>query len=114
MMENITSGQVKPIAITSPARAAAAPDIPTIAETYPDFSVLSITGVVVPRATPREIVRKISADINAVLRQPDLRRRMSEVGMEPPGNTPAEFDAFIAREIAKWAPVVRAAALTAD
>ncbi|HEX9462421.1 MAG TPA: tripartite tricarboxylate transporter substrate binding protein [Alphaproteobacteria bacterium] len=114
MMENITSGQVKPIAITSPARAAAAPDIPTIAETYPDFSVLSITGVVVPRATPRELVRKISADINAVLRQPDLRRRMSEVGMEPAGNTPEEFDAFIAREIAKWAPVVRAAALTAD
>lgn len=114
MMQNITSGQVKPIAITSPERADVAPDIPTVAETFPDFSVLSITGVVVPRATPRELVHKISADINTVLKQPDLRRRMSEVGMEPAGNTPEQFDAFIGREIAKWAPVVQAASLRPD
>jgi tripartite-type tricarboxylate transporter receptor subunit TctC len=111
MMQNIQGGQVKPIAITSPARAATAPDIPTFAETLPGFSVVSITGVVVPSATPRDLVHKISADINAALQQPDLRQRMSEAGMEPSGNTPEQFDAFIRSEIEKWAPVVKAAGL---
>jgi tripartite-type tricarboxylate transporter receptor subunit TctC len=113
-MQNIETHQVKPIAITSPARAAAAPDIPTVAETLPGFNVLSITGIVAPGGTPRDLVHKISADINTALRAPDLRKRMAEVGMEPAGDTPEEFDAFIRSEIAKWAPVVKAAGLKLD
>jgi tripartite-type tricarboxylate transporter receptor subunit TctC len=114
MMQNIEGGQVKPLAITSPERSAVAPNIPTVAETLPGFSVVSITGMVVPSATPRDLVRKISADVNAVLRQPDLSRRMNEVGMEPSGGTPEQFDAFIRSEIAKWAPVVKAAGLKVE
>ncbi len=114
MMQNIQGGQVKPLAITSPQRSATAPDIPTVAETLPGFSVISITGIVVPSATPRDLVHKISADINGVLQSPDLRRRMNETGMEPSGNTPEQFDAFIRSEIEKWAPIVKAAGLKAE
>ena len=114
MMSNINTHQVKPIAITSPKRADTAPDIPTFAETFPGFSVLSITGVVVPSATPRDLVHKISADINKALQQPELRQRMAENGMEPAGNTPEQFDAFIRSEIEKWAPIVKAANLKLD
>ncbi len=113
-MQNITSHQVKPIGITSPKRAESAPDIPTFAETIPDFNVLSISGLVVPSATPRALVHKISADVNKALQDPDLRKRMGEVGMEPSGDTPEQFDAFIRSEIAKWAPVVKAAGLKLD
>jgi len=114
MMQNIITHQVKPIAITSPKRAHIAPDIPTVAETFPGFSVLSITGVVVPSATPRDLVHEISADINRALQQPELRQRMKDNGMEPAGNTPEQFDAFIRSEIEKWAPIAKAAHLNLD
>jgi tripartite-type tricarboxylate transporter receptor subunit TctC len=111
MMQIISTHKVKPIAITSPKRADVAPEIPTFAETLPGFSVLSITGVVVPSATPRPLVHKISADINQALKAPDLKERMAGVGMEPAGDTPEQFDAYIKSEIAKWAPIVKEAGL---
>lgn len=114
MMQIIATHKVKPIAITSPKRADVAPEIPTFAETLPGFSVLSITGVVVPSATPRALVHKISADINVALKAPDLRQRMAGVGMEPAGDTPEQFDAYIKSEIAKWAPIVKEAGLRVD
>jgi len=114
MMQIIKAGQAKPIAITSPERAAVTPDVPTFAETLPGFSVLSITGVVVPSATPRPLVHQISADINTALKNPDLKERMAGVGMEPAGNTPEQFDAYIKAEIEKWAPIVKEAGLKVD
>jgi tripartite-type tricarboxylate transporter receptor subunit TctC len=114
MMQIISTHKVKPIAITSPKRADVAPDIPTFAETLPGFSVLSITGVVVPSATPRPLVQKISADINQALKAPGLKARMAGVGMEPAGDTPEQFDAYIKSEIAKWAPIVKEAGLRID
>lgn len=114
MMQIIKAHQAKPIAITSPERAATSPEIPTFAETLPGFSVLSITGVVVPSATPRPLVHKISEDINAALKSPELRERMAGVGMEPAGDTPEQFDAYIKQEIEKWAPVVKEAGLKVE
>jgi tripartite-type tricarboxylate transporter receptor subunit TctC len=63
---------------------------------------------VVPAATPREIVRKASADIGRVLAMADVKARMADVGMEPSATTPEAFDAFVKREIERWAPVVKA------
>jgi len=113
-MGNIKQGKVKAIAVTSPTRAPASPQIPAIAETIPGYSVMSIAGVVVPSATPREIVRKMSADINKVLQSPDLVARMDQMGMEPSGTTPEQFDAFIRSEIEKWRKVVKAAGIHAE
>ena len=105
---HVKAGRLKPIAITSNERAQSNPEIGTIAEAVPGFDVKSISGVVVPAATPRDIVKKASADIGRVLAMADVKARMAEVGMEPAATTPEAFDAFVKREIERWAPVVKA------
>ena len=112
-MPHVKAGRMKPIAITSATRAASNPEIGTVAEALPGFDVKSISGVVVPSATPRELVRKISADIGRALAQPDVRARMADVGMEPNATAPEAFDAFIKSEIERWAPVVKASGAAA-
>lgn len=111
---NIKAGKVKAIAITSAARAVGFADIPTVAETIPGFNVQSVSGVVVPSATPRDIVNKLSADINKALKSPDLIERMGQMGMEPFTSTPEQFDAMVRSEIDRWAKVVKASGAKAD
>ena len=112
-MPQVKAGRMKPIAITSATRAASNPEIGTVADALPGFDVKSISGVVVPSATPRELVRKISADIGRALAQPEVRARMADVGMEPNATAPEAFDTFIKSEIERWAPVVKASGAAA-
>ncbi len=85
---HIETGRLRPLAITSAQRAQTSPDIPTVAETVPGFDVQSINGIVVPKATPREIVRKLHADFSTILQLPELRTRMAELGLEVVTMTP--------------------------
>jgi tripartite-type tricarboxylate transporter receptor subunit TctC len=100
--------------LTSEKRPAYARDIPLVSETVPGVTAVSLVGLVVPSATPRDIVRKASADIARAVKSSDLTGRMVAQGMEPVGSTPEEFDAVIRAEIAKWAPVVKASGAKAD
>jgi len=111
---HIKSGKLKAIALLSPTRPASAPEIPLVVETVPGVAAISLVGLVVPAATPREVVRKASADIAQAVRGTDLRERMVQQGMEPIGSTPEEFDAVIRAEIAKWAPAVKASGAKVD
>lgn len=113
-MPHIKSGGLKPIAIMSAKRSPIAADIPTIAETLPGFTVESVFGAVVPSGTPRDVVNKISADMNKVMQTPEVRQRMADIGLTPVGNTHDQFDAYIRSEIPKWAAVVKASGATAD
>ena len=110
----IKSGKVKVLAMLSDKRAAFTKEYPTVAETVPGVSAVSMVGLVVPSATPRDLVRRISADIARAVKSSDLTDRMLAQGMEPVGSTPEEFDALIRNEIAKWTPVVKASGATAD
>jgi tripartite-type tricarboxylate transporter receptor subunit TctC len=113
-LPHIKSGRMKPIAVLSAQRSPVAPDIPTAAETLPGYVVESVFGMVVPSGTPRDIVRKIHHDVTTALRAPELTARLAEIALTPVGGTPEEFDAYIRSEVARWAPVVKAAGATAD
>ena len=113
-LPHIKAGRMKALAVISPQRSAIAPEIPASVETLPGFVVQSVFGLVVPAATPREVVAKISRDVNAAMTQPEVRSRMADIGLQPLGTTPAEFDNYIKTEIEKWAKVVKVSGATAD
>jgi len=110
----IKTGKLKPLAVTSPERSASTPDIPALAETLPGFNVLSTNGVIAPAATPRPLVSRISADFAVAVRHPDTRKRMAEMGLEPVGSTPEQYQQFIRSEIEKWAKVVKFSGVRLD
>ena len=107
----INSGKIKVIALLSPQRVSG---LPVVAETVPGVSALSIVGLVAAGATPRELVRRISDDVAKAVRSSDLTERMTQLGMEPVGSTPEQFDALIRAEIDKWARVVKISGAKAD
>jgi tripartite-type tricarboxylate transporter receptor subunit TctC len=110
----IKSGKIKVLALLSPQRAPESPEYPVVAEAVPGVSALSIVGIVAPGATPRDLVRRISADIARAVKSSDLTERMKQQGMEPVGSTPEQFDALIRSEIDKWAKVVKLSGAKVD
>ena len=110
----LKSGKLKMLGLLSPQRVKDHPEIPVVSETVAGVSALSMVGLVVPIATPRDLVHRISADIAKAVRSSDLTERMVQLGMEPVGSTPEEFDAYIRSEMEKWAPVVKASGAKVD
>jgi tripartite-type tricarboxylate transporter receptor subunit TctC len=109
LMPHIKSGRLRPIGVGTAQRLAVLPDVPTIAESgVPGFEANQWYGILVPAATPRDLVARLNADIVKVLQRPDVKERLAADGAEAVGNTSEEFGAHIKREIARWAPVVRA------
>jgi tripartite-type tricarboxylate transporter receptor subunit TctC len=111
----IRSGQVKAIAVTTLNRVPHLPDVPTIAESgYPGFEGVGWAGIVLPAATPRAIVLKVSADIQAALNEPATKARILERGAIPDPRSPDAFSAFIRSETAKWKRVAQEARVRLD
>jgi tripartite-type tricarboxylate transporter receptor subunit TctC len=114
-MPHVKTGRLKALAVTSPKRAVVAPELATIAESgYPGFEVRSWYGLLAPAGTPKAIVDTLSAQIAAVLRQPEVIARLASDGAEPGGDTPAEFAAYIRSEAERWGKVVKTAGIRAD
>ncbi len=113
-VQHVKEGKLRALAITSGSRAAALPDIPTSAEAgYPLIAADIWTAVLVPAGTPEAITKRLHIEITQLLRMPDVRQRMSAVGYEVVGGTPAECAAHVASEFAKWERVIRDAGLRA-
>jgi tripartite-type tricarboxylate transporter receptor subunit TctC len=102
-------GQVRAIAVSTPQRVAAAPDLPTIGETVPGYEATGWQGLYAPAGTPREIVDKIAAEVKRIFSEPEVVKTLANVGGEPAPMTPDKFAAYAKAERVKWAKVVAAA-----
>ena len=113
LLPHIKAGRVRALGVTGPKRAAAAPDIPTIAEAgVPGFEVLGWYGFAAPARTPKAIIDKLNSTTNRLL--PELKDRYAALGLETSGGTPAEFGAFLKSEFEKWARVVKISGAKVD
>jgi tripartite-type tricarboxylate transporter receptor subunit TctC len=112
----VKAGKLKAFAVTSPKRAAMAPELPTMAEAgLPGFEAQSWYGILAPAGTPAAIVGQINRDINEALRDPEVRERLVRISLEPQGNsTPAEFEQYLRADIVKWGRVVKASGAKAN
>lgn len=111
----LESGDVRALAVTSPARARAFPDVPTVAESgFPGFEAMNWTGLVAPARTPEPIVARLSEETRKALAQPEAVARLATEGSEAVGSTPAQFRDFLRAEHAKWGQVVREARIQID
>lgn len=111
----IKSGSLRALAVTTSRRSSALPQIPTLAESgLPGFNFSTWYGMWAPAATPPAIVQRISREIAAIVRQPEVRQQFLALGAEPVGNTPEEFGAFTRSELAKWAQVVKQSGAKVD
>jgi tripartite-type tricarboxylate transporter receptor subunit TctC len=110
-LPHVRSGKLKALAVTGPARTPAAPDIPTVAETYPGFEVTVWQGFQAPAGTPRAIIDKLNANIVKVMAMSDVREKLMNLGADPVSSTPEQFAQHIAREKQKWADVVKRAGI---
>jgi len=106
--------RVRALAVSSAARMAQWPDVPTIAEQgFPGFEVHSWWGIVAPTGVPKPILQKIHAEMSRILAHPDTRDRLAQLGMAIRASTPEEFARHIAAEMALWGKVVRDAKISA-
>jgi len=114
-LPQIKGGKVRALAVGSPKRSALVPDLPTIAESgLAGYEAYSWSGIVVPAATPKEIVAKLNADIVKALNDPEVKKRLLENGAEAMPGTPDQFAKTLRSEITKWGKVVKAANIKAD
>ncbi len=114
-MPHVKNGKLKAIAVTSAARSPAAPDVPTVAESgLPGYEAIAWNGLLVPAATPADIVGKLNAELRKALDAPDVRDRFSAQGFGAAWNSREAFAKFIQAELDKWAKVVKVSGATLD
>jgi tripartite-type tricarboxylate transporter receptor subunit TctC len=111
---HVKAGSLRGIGVTTTKRSQMLPDIPTIAESLPGYDAATWGGILAPAGTPKDIVAKLNASINAALKMPDVRAKLEGVGIEIQGGTPEQFGNVIKAEVEKWGRIVSAAGIKAD
>jgi tripartite-type tricarboxylate transporter receptor subunit TctC len=106
-IEPIRSGKLRPLAVTTTARATALPDVPAIADAVPGYEASAVTGIGVPSRTPADIVATLNTAINAAFADPVMRARLADTGGTLLAGSPAEFGRLLAEETETWAQVVK-------
>lgn len=109
------AGRVRALAVTSPKRSPAAPDVPTLAEAgVSGCEISEWNALLAPAGTPPSVIERLHRDVAKILTGPAMRQRLADLGAEAVGSTPAELSGFLRSEIAKWADVVKTANIRAD
>jgi tripartite-type tricarboxylate transporter receptor subunit TctC len=112
---HIQSGKLRALAVTSAKRAPSLPDVPTVAESgVPGFEVVSWQAIFAPAGTPKPIVDRLHAEIQKILREPEMQERLKGLGMDPSTLSPEQVTAFQQAEVKKWADVIKAAKVKID
>jgi tripartite-type tricarboxylate transporter receptor subunit TctC len=105
----VQAGKLKLLAVASPGRLPALPDVPTIAETLPGFEAVAWFGIVAPPGTPKNIVDTINADVNEALRQPELQDHLKKLSAEVFGGSVEKTARYMGEEVERWRAVIKAA-----
>ena len=112
---HLQSGKMRALAVTSAKRTPGLPQLPTMAEAgLPAYEATSWNGMLAPAGTPADVIRRLNAEFNRIIALTDVKKRMLDSGFEPVGGTPEKLGELIRTEIAKWAPVVKAAGVQVD
>jgi tripartite-type tricarboxylate transporter receptor subunit TctC len=105
----IRAGKLRALAVTGAKRSVALPDVPTVRDSVPGYEANGWYGVVAPKGTSAEIIKKLNSEINAVIADPMMQPRLVDLGISPRPMMPAEFGAFITADTQKWAKVIKVA-----
>ncbi len=111
---HMQNGRLRGLAVSSPKRLPALPDIPTVMEGGIKYQVNNWHGVIAPKGTPKAVIDRLNSEINKAVKEPEFAKRIAQDGLEPAGGTPEEFHTLLKREVAEWAEVVKAANVRAD
>jgi tripartite-type tricarboxylate transporter receptor subunit TctC len=109
VLPHAASGAARMLAVTSARRSALLPDVPTLKESGVDLEADAWNGLIAPARTPEAVLARLNREVVAILKEPDVRAKLTAQVMEPIGSTPAEFKARIEAEIARWTPVIQTA-----
>jgi tripartite-type tricarboxylate transporter receptor subunit TctC len=106
---HLNNAKLRLLAVASPNRLPALPDVPTIAETLPGFEAVAWYGIVAPPKTPKDIVNTINADVNEALRQPELQDHLKKLSAEIFGGSVEKTSQYMREEVDRWRAVIKAA-----
>lgn len=111
-LQHVKSGRLRALAVTTPKRISAAPDVPTVAESgYPAYEVTNWHGLVGPKGMPKDIVDRLNREVNEALKSSEFEKLLAADGLEPAGGSPETLATILKEEIARWNRVVRQAGL---
>jgi len=115
ILPRVRSGQLRGLAVSSAQRIAAAPELPTVAESgLPGFDVVAWFGLFAPAGTPKAVVERLSTETRAALTAGEVRKRLVDLGAEPLGSTPEEFSAYVSAEFQRWGKVAKESGIRLD
>ena len=113
-LPHVRDGRLRALGVTSAKRTPLAPELPAIAETLPGFESNTWFGLYGPKGLPAEIVAKVNQAANQALAEPDIKDRLTRLGIEGVGSTPAQFGQMVAQDAAKWKRIIAERKITAD
>ena len=114
LIQHSKSGKIRMLGVSSEKRAPQLPDVPAIAESYPGFRSGTWNGYLAPAGTPEPVIEKLAQEVQKIVREPATANRLRSIGVEPLGNTPAQFADYVRRDAPVWRDAVKAAGIQRD